>query len=64
MIVKRTIREQIQEYEYKGKEKKFDAYIQLKIEKDKKDKLIELSKEKGYSEYSKFLRDIIDEILS
>ena len=47
MIVKRTIKNTIQEYEYKGKEKKYDSYIQVKIEKEKKEKLEKKAIEKG-----------------
>ena len=63
MLVKRTIRNTEQCYEYKGKERKYDAYIQIKIEKDKKEKLIEKAKEQGYNEYSKLLREVIDDLL-
>ena len=63
MLVKRTIKNNVQEYEYKGKEKKYDAYIQIKIEKEKKEMLIEKAKEKGYNDYSKLLREIIYGIL-
>lgn len=61
MIVKRTIRNVEQEYEYKGKEKRYDGYLQIRIEQDKKDKLVEKAKELGYSSYSKLLKKLIDD---
>lgn len=60
MIVKRTIRNTVQEYEYKGKEKKYNSYIQVKIEKEKKEKLEQKALEKGYKGYSELLRVLIE----
>ena len=60
MIVKRTIKNTIQEYEYKGKEKKYDSYIQVKIEKEKKEKLEKKAIEKGFKGYSELLRKLIE----
>ena len=60
MIVKRTIKNTVQEYEYKGKGKKYDSYIQVKIEKEKKDKLERKAMEKGFSGYSELLRKLIE----
>lgn len=63
MLVRRTIKNVEQEYEYKGKEKKYDAYVQVKIEKAKKEKLLELANKKGYKDYAKLLREVIDKLL-
>ena len=63
MLVRRTIRNVEQEYEYKGKEKKCDSYIQIRIEQDKKDKLVQKAKELGYSSYSKLIKEMIDKLV-
>ena len=63
MLVKRTIRNTEQTYEYKGKEKKYDGYIQLRVEKETIGKLKSLSKHLEYTDYAKLTRDIIDKYL-
>lgn len=62
-IITKEIKGKTISYEYKGKEKKYDSYIQLRIEEEKKQKLIELSKELEYSSYSAMIKDIIDDYL-
>lgn len=63
MIVKRVIKQNVQEYEYKGKEVKFDDYIQLRIETWKKQKLKEIAQAKGYKNYSALVKEAIDGII-
>lgn len=62
-IITKEIKGKTISYEYKGKEKKYDSYIQLRIEEEKKQKLIELSKELEYNSYSAMIKDIIDDYL-
>lgn len=62
-IVTKEIKGKVVSYEYRGKKVNYDASIQLRIEKDKKDKLINLSKELGYEYYSVMLKEIIDSYL-
>ena len=59
-IVTKEIKGKTVSYEYRGKAKKYDSYIQLRIEKEKKQKLIELAKESGFNSYSSMLKSIID----
>lgn len=63
MIVKRTIKNNVQEYEYRGKQKKYDAYVQFKMEQDKKEKLVQRSEQLGFGHYSKLIRHLIDKEL-
>ena len=62
-IVTKEIKGKTVSYEYRGKVKKYDSYIQLRIEEEKKQKLIELAKESGFNSYSSMLKSIIDSFL-
>lgn len=62
-IVTKEIKGKIVSYEYRGKVKKYNSYIQLRIEEEKKQKLIELAKESGFNSYSSMLKNIIDSFL-
>lgn len=64
MLIKRIKQNSVQEYEYKGKEIRFDDYIQVRIEKQKKEKLKEIAQAKGYSTYSKLVKVLIDDLIS
>lgn len=62
-IVTKEIKGKTVSYEYRGKVKKYDSYIQLRIEEEKKQKLIDLAKELGFNSYSSMLKNIIDSFL-
>ena len=62
-IVTKEIKGKTISYEYRGKLKKYNSYIQLRIEEDKKQKLIELAKELGYGSYSAMIKNVIDTFL-
>lgn len=62
-IITKEIKGKTVSYEYHGKTKKYNSYIQLRIEEDKKQKLIELAKELNYSSYSAMIKSIIDSFL-
>lgn len=63
MIVKRTIKEQQQEYEYKGKHINYDTHMHIRSSKEVIGKLKSLSLYLGYKDYAKLVRDIINEYL-
>lgn len=62
-IVTKEIKGKTVSYEYHGKTKKYNSYIQLRIEEEKKQKLMELSKELGFGSYSSMIKNIIDSYL-
>lgn len=62
-IVTKEIKGKTVSYEYHGKTKKYNSYIQLRIEEEKKQKLIELAKELKFNSYSSMLKNIIDSFL-
>ena len=62
-IITKEIKGKTISYEYHGKTKKYNSYIQLRIEEDKKQKLIVLAKELGFNSYSSMLKNIIDSFL-
>ena len=62
-IVTKEIKGKTVSYEYRGKVKKYNSYIQLRIEEEKKQKLIDLAKELGFNSYSSMLKSIIDSFL-
>ena len=62
-IVTKEIKGKTVSYEYHGKTKKYNSYIQLRIEEEKKQKLIDLAKELGFNSYSSMLKNIIDSFL-
>lgn len=63
MIVRRTIKNSVQEYEYKGKEKKYDTNLQIRISTEEKEKLNEIAIKLGYNSTSKMLREMINNVL-
>lgn len=62
-IVTKEIKGKTVSYEYHGKTKKYNSYIQLRIEEEKKQRLMELSKELGFGSYSSMIKNIIDSYL-
>lgn len=64
MIVKRTIKEQQQEYEYKGKIINYDKNMHIRMNSKTIDKLKSLASYLGYNNYTKMIRDIIDDFIS
>lgn len=63
MIVKRTIKEQQQEYEYKGKIINYDKNMHIRMNSETIAKLKSLSLYLGYKDYAKLVRDIIDNFI-
>lgn len=63
MIVKRTIKEQQQEYEYKGKTIHYDTNMHIRMNSETIAKLKSLSLYLGYKDYAKLVRDIIDNFM-
>lgn len=64
MIVKRTIKEQQQEYEYKGKPVNYDAYLHIRISKDTLEELRFLALNLGYENYTKMVRKLLEDFIS
>lgn len=63
MIVKRTIKEQQQEYEYKGKSINYDTNLHVRMNSKTIDELKSLASYLGYKDYAKLVRDIINSYL-
>ena len=64
MIVKRIIKEQEQEYEYKGKPVNYDAYLHIRISKETLEELKYLALNLGYDNYTKMIRKVLNYFIS